>query len=93
MFLAQNGCELTFSHRERVLLFVVAVGGTMPFSPGWAAGWSARRRGWSPGVPRLVWRGCVQIWESGVAVRGCRANVSEVGGVPVGGRVAGHESR
>ncbi len=34
----------------------------------------------------------VQNFGSGVAVCGCRAKVSEVGGVAVGGRVVGHET-
>ncbi len=57
MFLAQNVCELTFLLRQWVLLLIVVVGSAMPFSPGRAAGWPAKRRAWSPDGRWAVWRG------------------------------------
>ncbi len=44
MFLAENGCELTFSLGRLVLLSVVAVGDAVPFSPDRTAGWPAGHR-------------------------------------------------
>jgi hypothetical protein len=86
VFLAENGCEFTFSHRQWVLSLVIVVASTMPFSPGRAA---VCRRGWFIVVAGL-WAGArVQILGSGVAARSWRIKISEVGGVTVGGPVLG----
>ncbi len=46
-----------------------------------------------PGGRQAVGGGHLGVAGSGGAVFGCRKKVSEVGGVAVGGRVAGHEAR
>jgi hypothetical protein len=90
VFWAENGCELTFSLRRLVLLFVVAVGDAVPFSPGGAAESSGVVHS---GVAELLEGGDVQILGSGVALHGWRIRASWVGSMVLGGCVCAASCR